>query len=146
MHISGWGAQGSGIDILFRSHSVLPATNPLLCSSLSLWGSFSVPADLPTVRAFPGHRSSPFFSSFPGVQVLFCFLFSLFEKVVLSSYIVMFRASLSFQVFEVFCLCSVRVVPVVDIFLIFLWEEVSSKSYYSAILILYTEYVKEHKW
>ena len=57
----------------------------------------------------------------------------------------MFRAFLSFQVFEVFCLCSVRAVPVVDIVLIYFQEGVSSKSYYSAILIPYIEYVKEHK-
>lgn len=117
---------------------------PTSCCAL-LWASealfLSQPISLP-VRAFPGYRSFLFSSSFPGVQVLFCFLFSLFETVVLSPYIVMFRAFLSFQVFEVFCLCSVRVVPLVDIFLIFLWEEVSSKSYYSAILIPYVEYVK----
>ena len=80
------------------------------------------------------------FSSLPGVQDLFCF----FSFSFCTNWFT-WKSVLSFQVFEVFCLCSVRVVPVVDIFLIFLWEEVSSKSYYSAILILYIEYVKEHK-
>ena len=79
MRVSDWGVQGSGRDRLCRSVSVVPATNQLLHSPLSLFCSLSVPGDLPSaerasqgVKTFPlfqlppyqGHRSCPSTSFF----------------------------------------------------------------------------------
>ena len=59
--VSGWGAQGGcGTDHLHRSHCVLPATDQLPGSPLSLQVSPSVPGDLPAhEEASPVVATSP---------------------------------------------------------------------------------------
>lgn len=100
VHVSFWGTQGGGREFLHRSQSVLTATNWLLNSTLSLWSSFSVSADL-MAKGPPNVWESPFsFCSLPGEQVLYFFLS--FYFLFLSSYLVMLRAFLIPQVSEVF--------------------------------------------
>lgn len=91
--ISGWGAQGLGIDCLCRPLSIFPSANWLLCSPLRR----SSPS-VPPVRGLPGcrnlssltapsqgHRSCP--SSFLSLSLFFLHL----------SYPVMWRFSCHFR-------------------------------------------------
>lgn len=104
----------------------------MLCSSLSLGSSFYALADLPTGEGSSQVQESLLsINSILGVQVLFFFS--------LSFYPVTWRSFLSFQVFRglllVFSRCPVRTTPFVDVYLMHLWEEVSSTFCYSDILI-----------
>lgn len=101
--ISGWSEQGGGRDHLCRSHSVLPATDWLVCSCPSLKNAFLVPAGLPLVRGFP-RVWEPLLQLPPRGATASASLisFSFFPL----SYLVMWRPLLSFQVYEFFCQCS----------------------------------------
>ena len=57
--ISDLGVQGGCMDHMCMSHSVLPATDWLLCFSLRLWSSFPVLL-VSTVRGLPRSHSLPF--------------------------------------------------------------------------------------
>ena len=110
--LSDWVAQGWGMDHLCRFLSLLFATS-WLCSPLRLW-SFC-----PDIRTGPHrvHRSSFFFFSFHPAYIcgeLSCPFRHL-------------RSSGGVQL--VFSRWSVRIVPLVEVFLMHLWEEVNSTSY-----------------
>lgn len=68
--VSGWDVLDSGKDHQCTSHSVLPATDWMLCSPLSLQISLYIPADLVTSEgtSLCVGTSLPF-RSFPWVQV-----------------------------------------------------------------------------
>lgn len=107
-------------------HSVLPATGLLLCFPPSLQSSFPVLVCLPAGKGtLPGITAYPLLQLPPwgvGPDLLLLLFFFFF----FSSYLVMWWSLLSFQVFE-FCQCSVdvlRIVPFVDVFLRYWWEEV----------------------
>ena len=89
-----------------------PATIILRCS-------LSVPVDL------------LFYSSLPGVQVPFRFLFSF----VLPGYVVILLVILALWDLPAFSKYSVRIVLHGDVFLMYLWGEIGSMSFYSTILI-----------
>lgn len=135
------GAQGSGTDILFRSHSVLPATS---CCAL-LWSSealfLSQPISLP-MRG-PSQGTEAFLSSAPSQGCRSCFASSSLctKQLFFHPTLLCLELSCPFRCLRSFA-CVLWGLFALDIFLIFLWEEVSSKSYYSAILIPYVEYVK----
>ena len=75
------------------------------------------------------------FSSPPGVLVPSCFLFSFFLPFILCSYVGIFLVLLGVRGLPlVFSRCSVKFIPFVDVFLIYLWGEVNFTSSYSAIL------------
>ena len=108
------------------------------CCSLLLGSETPLPSRLisPPVERF-SRVQEPFLlhSSLPGAQTLSPFFLFLFPFV-LPNYMEVF---LSFWMPEVFCQHSVAVlcksVPLVDVFSMFLWENVNSTSYSSAILI-----------
>ena len=104
-HLPGSGEQGCGKDHLCRSHSVLPATDRLLCSLL-ITPEAPLLSQLisPPVRVLPWMWEPPlFFSSPPGSQVLSHFLSSSFFLFFLSSYLFMWGSFFSFSVSKVLC-------------------------------------------
>ena len=133
--------QGCGTDHLCRSHSVLPATDGLLHSPLIAPETplLSQLISLP-VRGLPQvWEPLVSFSSPLGVQVLSCFLsssFSLLLSFILPGYVEIFLVLSGVQgPLLVYCSCSVRLVPFVDVFLMHLWGEMNStSSYFSSIL------------
>ena len=136
--ISGCCVQCCGMDHLFRSHSVLPATNVLMGSCPSPWSSPSVPAALPASEGHP-QMWKPLlsFSSPPGAQVLSCFLSSSFFLLpfVLLGYVGIFLVLFGVRgPLLVFSRCSVRIVPFVDVFFMCLWGESNSTSSFSSAI------------
>ena len=133
-HISGWDMQGYGSDSLCRCHSVLPATDWLLHSPLSPQISPSVTADLSVCEgaSLVQERLLSFSSPPPPPSVPSRFLsssFSLLFSFILPGYtgILLFLLGV-LGLLLVFSMCSVRIVPFVDVFLMCLWGEVNSKS------------------
>ena len=99
MLVSGWSVQAG--YIVYVGLSVLPATNQLLYSPLSLHSSLSVPIDLPEGEgASQGVGLCPLLLFPP--RGAGCILLP-FLLLLPSSYPVMWRSFLSLQVFEVFC-------------------------------------------
>lgn len=134
MCVLGWITQNSGIDHLCRSLSCLPQTD--FCTLP--WASES-PFFLPSWLfcqwwGFPGCRnfSSPS-GSFQGQRshlISFLFLF------ILSSYMEIFIVLLDvWGLLLVISKSSVRIVANVHVFLMYLWEWMSSVPCYSFILI-----------
>ena len=132
------GCTGCSMDHAHRSHSVLPSTDQLLHSPLSPWNSFWVPADFPNweVRGFLCVQELLLtFGSPPGVLVPSHFLFSFFLSFILPGCVGIFLVLLDvWGLLLVFSKSSVRIVPFVDVFLMYLWGEANSTSSYSAIL------------
>ena len=92
MCILGWGVQWGDTDYLCSSLSVLPAASWLLHSSLNLWSSLPVPADLLTHEGgFPGWGNLPSFTA-PSQGHRSCHnsYFSLFFSFILHGYMVIF--------------------------------------------------------
>ena len=88
-----------------------------------------------TVTGVPRVREpSPFFSSLPGVQVSYQFLF--FHVVLPGNVVTFLVALVVWDLQPVSSRYSVRLVPDVVVFLMCLWEEVSSISFCSAIFDL----------
>ena len=88
-----------------------------------------------------GNSQEPFlfFSSLPGVQVPSHFLF--FSPFHLPGYLETFLVLSSvWGLLLVFDRCSLRVIPFLDVFLMYLWEGVSSMSLDSAIWIGVSRY------
>ena len=127
-----WGVQGGGQDHLSWSVYVLPAASWLLHSSLSLCHALSVPADLPA-----GEGGAPGEETFPVLQLPSRDTRSFFPfPPTLLRYMVIFLVVLITEgLLPEFSRYSVRIVPHVNVFLMYLWEEVSSTSFYSTILI-----------
>ena len=126
MCVSGWDMQGGGPDHPCGSRSVLPATDQLLHFPLSLWSFLSILPYHPTGwGSFPEREKftfvqlplrgtspvllPPFFSfTWPGYVEIFIILPGIWGLLL------------------VFSRCPLRIVPSVDVFLMWLWEEVSS--------------------
>ena len=130
MCVSGWDTQGGGPDGPRGSRSVLPATNRLLHFPLSRW-SLSPHWLRELSRAWEiyicpalsqGYKSCPassfFFFSFtrPGYVKIFIILPGVWGLLL------------------VFSRCLLTIVPLVDVFLMWLWEEVCFTFFYSTIL------------
>ena len=98
----------------------------------SLWSSLSVPADLPATEGASQSEGTFPLSQLPprgtGAVLITFFFFLLSYPVIFLTALVVWDLLLEFSRY------SVRTVPHVDIFLMYLWEEVSSTSFYSAIL------------
>ena len=136
-HNSGWNAQSCGVDHLCSSYLVLPSADCLLYSPLIPQKSFSVAANFPTVREFFWVRGPPLTFSFPpGLLVPFLiplFFFSSFFPP--TGYEGIFLVLLGIRSLPLmFSRCSMTIVPFVDVFLMYLWGETNSVSFYSAIL------------
>ena len=146
-HISGWGVQGCGMDPQWRSYTVLPATDRLLQCPLSPQIFHSVPADLPASEgAFLSVGTSPLLQVPPKrcrSHPVFSFLLFFFPFFILPGCLGIFLVLLGVQgPLLVFSRCSVRIVPFVDVVLMYLWGEVNSTSSYSAILTPHQEVLK----
>ena len=74
--ISGWGAQGCGMNHLCRSHSILPSTDRSFHSPLTAPYALLLPQlTSPSVRKLPRYRNSPLFQlPLIGARVPPCFL------------------------------------------------------------------------
>lgn len=121
--------------------TVLLATNWSHCpachfTALSCEVPFLSQLISPPVRGLPGvWELLLFFSSLTRVQVPSCFLFFFFPFI-LPSYLEIFLVfSDVWGLLLVFSRFSVRIIPHIDAFLMYLWEEESSTSYYCTILI-----------
>lgn len=127
-HISGWGMQDSSMDLQRMSYSVLSATDMLLHYPLSPWSSPPVLADLSTSEgAFPSVGPSLLLFLHP--MDVCTILFSLFFYVsfILPGCQGIFLVLLGPQgILLVLSRCSVITVPFADVFLKYLWGEVSS--------------------
>lgn len=104
--ISGWGAQGCGMNHLCRSHSILPSTDRSFHSPLTAPYALLLPQlTYPSVRKLPRYRNFTTLSAPPhrgtGPTLLPLYFFSLH----LSSYPVTWGSFLSFLVPEIFCSC-----------------------------------------
>ena len=138
MRLSGWGTQGGGMTAYAGlSLFCLPQTG--FCALLRAFEAPFLPQLIspPVTGLLSVWEPFLFFSSLPGVQVLSCFLFFFFFfPFILPSYLEIFLVhSRVWGLQPVFIRCSLRVVPFVDVFLIYLWVKVSFMSFYSAILI-----------
>ena len=135
-HVSGWGAQSCGKDYLCRSHSVLPATDQFLSSLWAPEAPFLSQLISPLLTKLPqeslsspsppsqGRRSCP-------TSTFLFFLFSLSScPVTLGPFLVLLGVQVLLLAFS---RCSVRTVPFVEVFLMYLWVEVNSMSSYSTI-------------
>lgn len=122
-HDSGWAGQGCSRDHVHSSYFVMPFTDGPPYSPLILWRSLSVPQISPPWGDFLiKNLFSP--SAFPQVAgpfLIFFFSFSLphCEGIFLSFYV--FRAFSNIQ--QVLC---VRIVPFIDIFLMYWWGDMNS--------------------
>ena len=126
-----WGMQQGGRDPLCWSVCVLLQTG---CCTL-LWASeapsLSQLISLLVKALLRVRKRFLFHSSLPGVQVLSLFLLFFFQPI---GYMVIFLAILIlWDLLSVFSRYSVRIFPQVDVFLMCLWEKVSSVSFYSAL-------------
>ena len=123
------GHTGHRMDHLCRSHCVLPATHWLLHSPLS---TPSVPADLPTSEGgsfhICGNLSSPLATPPPPRSTssfLHPFLFLWSYLVILGMFLILLSVWGPLLEFSSY---FVRFVPLLDVFLIHLWWDVSSMS------------------
>ena len=125
--------------ILCAGISLLCPPHPCCCSLLC--GSEPLPLrhpQSPPAKWFPSVWK-PFLlhSSLPLVQVLSLFFLSVFSFLfcptqVRGEFLAFWEV---WGLLPAFSRCSVGVVPHVDVFLMYLWEEVSSMSFYSTVLI-----------
>ena len=122
--ISGWEVHGRGANPLGRLFSLLSSTDWLLLSLLKLPNPTSIQHALSATE-----ETSQGVGNFPPSQ-----LFPQCAGPILTPSFSLLKTS------EVFCQCLVAVFlwifPLVDAFSMFLWREVNSASYSSAILIL----------
>ena len=143
MYILSWGTQGGGMTVCAGlSLFCLPQTGfcTLLWASEAPFLSWLI--SLLARGLLRVQEPFLFFSSLPGLQscpsssIFFFFPFILpgYEEIVLVLWGV-------WGLLLVFSRCSVRIVPFVDVFLMYLWEEVRSMSFYSSILILLSYYL-----
>ena len=125
-HTSRWVSQAGGCREVARTFvlvSILPARRHLLHSSLSLWSSLSVLAELPKIEwSSRGKGTFPFQRSLPECQVLFgsFFLFLLFIP---PSYMMIFLPILVLILWDflpAFNKYFVRILPHGDVFLMYL--------------------------
>ena len=137
------GVSGSGTNCLCGSLSASSSSVQLLHFSLRFWVPLSQVSS-PSVRWLPRvHVPLVFHSSLSGVLVQSRFLFSPFSLSLFFSllfYPVMWRVSCPFWRFKVFCHHSVDVLCksfyiLMGFFCCCLWDKVSIRSYYSAILV-----------
>ena len=137
-HTSGRAPQDGGhrvaVPTVCAGHSLLPSAH---------WCSPSVPADSPLSPCwwedFPGYGNLSSFTA-PSLghrshpvpfSLIFCFIF--FCPTWLHwAFLALFE---SWGLLSVFSRCSVQIIPFVKVFLMYLWKEISSKSYSSAILV-----------
>ena len=118
--ISVWRTQGGGADLLCRLLSILPYANQLLCSPPRLWSSLSIQADPPPVKGLPGCGNLFSFTA-PSlwcrpVPIPFYFLLS---YPVLGGFLVFSEV---WGLLLAFSRCSMWIVPLADVFWMFLWE------------------------
>lgn len=118
------------VSLCFASHSLLLLHFPLRFCSFP-----SVLSDLPAVERVPRVREPfLFYSSLPGVQRSHpdsFFLFPAHPTWLCSDGVVLVVWDLP----PTFSRYSVRIVPHVNVFFMYLWEEVTTMSFCSAILI-----------
>ena len=124
---------------MHSSYFVLLSTDHQLHSPLIPRRSLSIPADFPTVRECFWVWRPPLTFSFPqGLLVPFLiplFLFFFFLSLILPSGEGIFPIFLGvWSLSLMFSRCSLRIVPFVDVFLMYLWGETNSTSSYSSIL------------
>ena len=114
----------------------LLSTSQLLCSPPRLWCSLPSRLLSPLVTGLPRVWELSFLhSSLPGLQALSRFLsfsFSFCHTQLCGGFLTSLEVWGRLPAFR---RCSVWIVPLVDIFLMFLWEKMSSTFYSSAILI-----------
>ena len=132
---SGWAGQGCSRDHVHSSYFVMPFTDGPPYSPLILWRSLSVPANFPTMRGFSDQEPLLTFSFPSGLQVLFLilfFFFFFFPTPLWGDFSCPFMCSeSSSNIQQVLC---VRIVPFIDIFLMYWWGDMNSASFSSAIL------------
>lgn len=128
------GLQLCSVGHAHSSYFALPSTDYLLHSPLIPWRSLSVPTDFPTVRIFLSVEKLFSPSASPlGLLILFDSPFlSLSYLVVRVVFLFFFLGVQSLPL--MFSRCSVRTVSFVDVFLMYLWGEINSMSYYSSTL------------
>lgn len=121
-HMSQAGVHGAAAwTVRCRSYSVLPSTDQLLHSPLIPQSSLSVPADFPTAGGLSECRTSPLLSSPQGCWSPLISLFLFFFLLVLPGCVGIFLVLLGVQSPPiVFSRYSVRFVPLVDVFLMYL--------------------------
>ena len=143
----GSAAMWPGPSVLVSLYPVGPqASSHTLLSSL--WSSASVQADLLAGEGgsqgegtFPLSRLPPRGAGPLPIPPLLLFPF------ILPRYMGIFLAALVvWDLLQAFSRYSVRTVPHVDVFLMYLWEEVSSTSLYSTILISFSHIFKTQVW
>ena len=123
-----------------RSHSVAPATDGYWILLWASKASFLSQVISPLMRGLPQVQKPLLpFSCLPGVQSPTGFHFSLFFffPFVIPNYVVTpLVLSGIWVLLPVFSRCPIRIIPLVSVFLMYLWGEVSFMScIYSAILI-----------
>ena len=124
-------------ESLCAGFSVSPAASQRVCSPLSLWSFLSVLADLPTGEGaaqgegtFPLHSFFPRDKSCPDSCLCFHPIWSYGDLSCIFFFFFVF-----WDPPPAFSKYFVRIIPHVDVFLMYLWDEVSSTSFYSPILI-----------
>ena len=135
--ISIWGIQGCGMDHLCRSLSVLHTS---CCTSLR--GSEDLPPSWlispPVMGLLRVWETFPLHSSLSGAQVLSWFpSLSLFSFILSCHLEILLALSEVWGLLPTFSKYSVRIVTHRDVFLMYLWEEMSSTSFYSCVSICF---------
>ena len=140
MHINKWASQAGECREVARTICTDLCLLQSVCCTL-LWVSeapFLAWLISQLVKGVPSVRERFLFhSSLPRAQVLSHFLFFFFFLTFIpSSYMVIFLVTLVvWDLLPTFSIYSVRIGLFVDVFLMYLWEEVSSMSFYSTVLI-----------
>lgn len=135
LHISGWRNQVLARTLCAGLSPFCPSQRVVVLSSDPVILLFCLAWSSHQWGGFPGCKLFFFFSSLPGAQVSSCFHFHFFP-IVPSSYIETFPVlSGMWGLLLIFYTCSVRIFLFEDVSLMYLWEEVSFLSCYSAILV-----------